>query len=241
LTAFLVSALLVAAWSDPVSFEVASVKRAAPLPPAPPGAARLTNAPRRSEDPGSIRFLNVTLKGLLVEAYEVQPDQISGPAWLDDDRYDLIAALPPGAKKADVPAMWRSLLAGRFGVVARTEQRQRRGYLLKVEEGGPRFAAAAKDGKAGFTWNSDSMKMRGTTMPGLAKLLSLWLGRPVEDQTGLDGNFDLTLAVAMSEITSGDAGALFGAIRPLGLRLEPVSRLAPFVVVEKANRVPTEN
>jgi Protein of unknown function (DUF3738) len=48
-----------------------------------------------SKDPSRIDYSGATLKMLLKRAYDVQPDQIEGPDWLDTERYDISAKLPP--------------------------------------------------------------------------------------------------------------------------------------------------
>src|ERR1035437_8896040 len=82
------------------SFEVASVKPAAPdsaasrMPAALPEAIqeqmRMSGGPG-TKDPGRITYNGVTLKMLLKRAYDISPDQISGPDWLDSERYDIEA------------------------------------------------------------------------------------------------------------------------------------------------------
>jgi uncharacterized protein (TIGR03435 family) len=46
-------------------------------------------------------------------AYDVKDEQISGPAWLDTERYD-IAAIRPGATKEQAKRMLQNLLTDRF-------------------------------------------------------------------------------------------------------------------------------
>src|SRR5687767_14593599 len=69
-------------------FEVASVRRAE-VPPNPYGVPVFpvtdgigTPNPRR------ITYRAVWLPNLIVEAFGVRPDQITGPAWLKTERYD---------------------------------------------------------------------------------------------------------------------------------------------------------
>jgi hypothetical protein len=85
----------------PVSFEVASVRPSArggrSLAGVPPEVADdlgLRGGPG-TNDPGRIDWFRVTLKGLLVRAYKLRRDQVIGPVWLDEERYDIVAKLPP--------------------------------------------------------------------------------------------------------------------------------------------------
>jgi uncharacterized protein (TIGR03435 family) len=100
-----------------LNFEVASVKKGAP-----PqfGRGQEIAFGRRggpgTADPGQITWSGATLKMLLTEAYDVKPYQVSGPSWLDTERYDIVAKVPAGTTKEQVQVMWRNLLADRFGV-----------------------------------------------------------------------------------------------------------------------------
>jgi uncharacterized protein (TIGR03435 family) len=74
---------------------------------------------------GRLRAPFSTLRDLVQAAYGVEPNQIvGGPGWLDSDRFEVTATLPPGATVADAPAMLRTLLADRFGLVAHPEKRE---------------------------------------------------------------------------------------------------------------------
>src|SRR5579863_1599432 len=89
-------------------FEVASVKPAAPQP-----EGRFIAGGRGgpgTRDPGQINWTSATLKVLLTIAYDVKNYQVSGPAWLDTERYDVIAKVPQGATKEQVAVMWQNLL-----------------------------------------------------------------------------------------------------------------------------------
>ena len=91
------------------------------------------------------------------------------------------------------------------------------------------------------------------TIPTLARLMSGWVSdhRPVEDRTGLTGNFDIDLDWTPDQPLPADAppllsadpngAGLFTALREqLGLRLEPAKNSIDIVVVDYAER-PTEN
>src|SRR4051812_35624061 len=50
------------------------------------------------------------LKSLIVDAYEVRYEQVIGPDWLNSENYDLIATLPAGSSRTQVPLMLQALL-----------------------------------------------------------------------------------------------------------------------------------
>src|SRR5580692_877613 len=110
-------------------FEVASVKPSAPVP---PNGGVYFGPPRGgpgTPDPGLITWSYATLKGLLMAAYDVKNYAVSGPAWLNTERYDIVAKVPAGAAREQVNRMWQRLLAERFGVVLHHESRE-----FQVEE-----------------------------------------------------------------------------------------------------------
>jgi len=86
-----------------------------------------------------------------------------------------------------------------------------------------------------------TMLYKNTSMPELAQSLMFNVDRPVVDQTGLTGRYDVQLTWALDESkTSADGSAapgLFTAIQEqLGLKLQPVKAAADVLVVDKVER-----
>jgi uncharacterized protein (TIGR03435 family) len=93
-------------------------------------------------DPGRITIPRATLSRLLARAYDVLPDQISGPAWLDDSStyaYRIDATVPPNTTREQSLLMLRNLLAERFHLRLHHESRTRPAYELVVAAGGPKL------------------------------------------------------------------------------------------------------
>src|SRR5215469_16227229 len=67
-----------------------------------------------SSDPGRIECRYVTLRVLLSRAFGVKNQETFGPAWIDDLRFNVDAKLPAGAKREQVPGMYRQMLVERF-------------------------------------------------------------------------------------------------------------------------------
>jgi uncharacterized protein (TIGR03435 family) len=85
-------------------------------------------------------------------------------------------------------------------------------------------------------------------MPQLAIRLTDSAGRPVLDKTGLEGRYGFFLFYTMLSAQSADATAgsgppdFFAAVeQQLGLRLESKKESIGILVVDGADRVPTEN
>jgi uncharacterized protein (TIGR03435 family) len=125
------------------SFEVASVKPAAPI------TGNFIRVGMRggpgTPDPGQITYTNVTVKDVLMTAYGVKSFQISGPGWLDSERYDIVAKLPRGATKPESMAMLQNLLAERFKLTLHREKKDLPMYALVVGKNGPKMKESVDD------------------------------------------------------------------------------------------------
>ena len=106
-------------------FEVASVRLS------PPGAREVQTVTDARVD-----LLNIPLRSLLLMAFRVRELQLDAPNWTNQLRVDLQAALPPGATRSQVPGMLQSVLAERFGLVARVESRPIEVQVLAVGPAG---------------------------------------------------------------------------------------------------------
>lgn len=117
------------------SFEVASIKPAAP---SEPGRIRIG----MQADGGMLRYTNVTLMDVIRNAYRVKEFQIEGPDWLSSERFDITAKLPDGAEKDKVPEMLQSLLEERFKIAIHTDTKEHAIYALVAGKNGPKLTAS---------------------------------------------------------------------------------------------------
>jgi uncharacterized protein (TIGR03435 family) len=226
----------VAAFGQELRFDVASVRQSATQ----SSTGLILVRPGQTDEPGHIRWSGVSMKALVMFAYHVDRDQVGGPQWIEDERYDVIATFPASASREDQRAMVKNLLFERFGVAVREETRTRLQYVLVVGKGGPKLHPAAE--KPVWAAGQDHIQSMNTTVGAFAGLLAGWLGRPVVDETGIQGRYDITLRVAVELDGENSLDAqLFSAVEELGLRVEARKMPAPFIVVEKGRRVPTDN
>jgi uncharacterized protein (TIGR03435 family) len=119
------------------SFEVASIKPAEPQ-----VMGRMMVGMRGgpgSGDPGQVTYNNISLRMLLMNAYGVKNFQITGPAWLDTERFDIVAKVPKGASKDDVKPMLQNLLAERFALTLHHESKDMQMYALVVGKHGSKL------------------------------------------------------------------------------------------------------
>src|SRR5262249_31615348 len=83
-------------------------------------------------------------------AYNISYFQFSGPAWMNDLRFEIIATLPADTTKEQFRTMLQNLLAERFKLAVHRDRKSMNLYSLTVALGGPKFkdvTAAEKDGQ----------------------------------------------------------------------------------------------
>jgi uncharacterized protein (TIGR03435 family) len=183
-----------------VAFEVASVKPAAFVTPG-GGPVGMRGGPGTA-DPGQITYRNVSIKNVLTTAYGVKPYQINGPSWMDSERYDIIAKLPPDTTKEQFNLMLQNLLKERFGLVLHHETKDLAVYDLVVGKNGPKFKEAVE------VADPPSAPAPGTPMrmtPDKDGFPDLPAGRPNMASMNRDGRMRLT---ARMQQVSGLAGFL---------------------------------
>jgi uncharacterized protein (TIGR03435 family) len=165
-------------------FDVASVK---PVDPESGGRFGSSGGPGTS-DPERITY-SVFLQSLLMTAYGVGSDQISGPDWLQRERYEIVAKVPPGATKEQANVMLQNLLAERFHVSLHRVMKEFPEYSLVVAKGGRKLKESAdpnipmpkgpsslddirsiKTGANGFPQLPPGMRMAGVRRDGVSYL-----------------------------------------------------------------------
>jgi len=87
-----------------------------------------------------IGFLSVG--DMLPISYGVKPYQVAGPDSMRNDHWDILAKIPEGGSKDEVPGMLRSLLEERFKLKVHTESREVNVYALAVGKDGAKLKQA---------------------------------------------------------------------------------------------------
>jgi uncharacterized protein (TIGR03435 family) len=194
-----------------------------------------------------VEYHHMSLKTILMAAYGVGKDQIAGPSWLSTEHYDVVAQLPSGLSSDQIPAMLQNLLIERFRMTIHRETVPRKGFALLAGKTGPELVATQPGSKLGLYRGPGYLRFTSCTVTELARLLSAFMGRTVVDQTGIQGNYDITLKVYGIDLKLaglvGDTSlaAVGDALRDLGLKLEPRTVPATNIVIDKADRIPTED
>jgi uncharacterized protein (TIGR03435 family) len=242
--AAIISLALAARAQGPATFDVASVKLAGPLSPG------VRTGP--SIDRVRARFTYMNLPALAAFAYRLKNFQISAPDWANNVYFSIEANLPEGASVEQVPEMLGKLLEERFKLKLRRETKEFPVYVLLTGAGGSKLDRFARD----------APRPRGGLMPmtleEYATFLSSAADRPVVNMTGLLGQYLFQLNPVVAEANrrrqaeagrsdnNGQApepgsGPLPNIVAELGLKLTPRKVQLPFLVIEDAERTPTQN
>lgn len=230
------------------SFEVASVK---------PSKSESQSSSWNTYGGGRIRMENISLKRMIEIAYDVRDYSLSGPAWLDSERFDVSATAAEGTLQdqhgppmARFPLpMLRSLLIERFGLVVHQEPKPLSGFGLIVARKLPESHPMPLQGNSSVNSdvNSEGGRMTATnaSMEQIADFFARQLGQPVQDLTGQTEVFDVKFRWTPDERSAeatADAPSIFTAVQEqLGLKLRPQKVTVQVLVVDHVERTPTEN
>jgi uncharacterized protein (TIGR03435 family) len=301
------------------SFEVATIKPSVPLSADQAVRANAVGGLGAHMDGMRARYTYMTLKSLIVYAYNLEPYQVTAPDWMASERFDIVALLPEGTTRDDVPLMLKALLADRFKLRTHFEDREQSVYALVVSKDGPKLKESPEqppidenvdlkpnemkleypDGPARISRAANAppnlqgatelnMGIRGVlvygiepqaqvvhiegvgvAMSGLADMLTQVMrmggpgARPVVDQTGLEGHYQIVLDLSLADLMGaagtatseqnptpgveatdpGEGGgtSVFRSIEKLGLKLQPSKASLQQLIVDSAEKNPVEN
>jgi uncharacterized protein (TIGR03435 family) len=194
---------------------------------------------------GTLTMTNVTLVECLQFAYGVvSQEQVSGPDWIRsrETRFDIVAKTAGDATLDAARQMLQQLLVERLHVDLRREQRPFTFLALLPAKGGAKLAAAKEGTPA--PGSGAPGRVTGEQMPisVLASLLSRFEQQLVVDKTGLTGRYQIRLQWTPDDAVNRDGPSLREALEEqLGLRLESRREPLDVIVVNRAEKVPTDN
>ena len=253
----------------PVEFDVVSIKRntqglgVGGIRTLPDGTFIMTNQPMMSVI-GAASPVPVLLR-----------DVVGLPDWTKTERYDITAKPPAGSTRDQQPQMWRALFADRMKLVAHLEEREQTTFALVLNRNdgrlGPQLKPSTLDcnppppgsapppqapasvadfqNRCGFAGNATSIVSGGITMDQLVRSLSGRAGGLVNNRTGLQGYYALTLTFSpprgpgdpLNPSPPDDAPEIFTALREqLGLKLQPEKTMVQVFVIDHIER-PSED
>lgn len=129
----------------PLSFEAASIRVAGDKPPYTPiRASGETKGGPGTEDPARMTFTWVEMRMLLMTAFAVPFDQLSGPDYAigQGNRFDIVATVPAGATREQANEMLLNLLKERFHLTYHKDKKDFDLYTLVVAKGGAKLKDA---------------------------------------------------------------------------------------------------
>jgi uncharacterized protein (TIGR03435 family) len=230
-------------------FDVASVK-----------PSKLTGEGRNRENvtanPGTLTMHNVSLRSALQWAYRLKEYQVSGPAWIGDERFDISAKSADPLGEHQLRGMLQNLLGDRFKLAVHREKKVLPFYALLVAKSGPKLTPGKADGESVLQPKGTALSAQDTSLGEVADLLTMVAMRMnlpyVVDMTGLKGryNFSVDGSELLRSITDGkiapDAAAMMVGVseilqEQLGLKAELRKGPTDVLIVDRAEKLPTPN
>jgi uncharacterized protein (TIGR03435 family) len=241
-------------------------------------------------DGSQAHIASLTLRDYLAMAYGVKAYQISGPDWIASDRFDLSAKLPAGSNSGQIPEMLQTFLAERFGLKYHRDQKELPVYALilgktplKLQKSAPGVEGTETKGAVNvsgsgsadgvsvnmgngsyYTFKDGKFEIKKVTMAMLANVLERYVDRPMLDMTGLEGEYDLSVAVteedyrtmliraavssgsvlppqALRLLDTGSIASLIDGLQQLGLKMDARKAPLDMIVVDQVLKIPTAN
>ena len=240
-------------------FEVVSVKPSTPNPRAADCKPPTCYTGYYRTPPGRFIATRMSVLDYVAVAHSMPDNRVVGPDWSKSELYDIEAT--HGLRdlgQASLRPMLQRLLQERFGLQVHREQRPMPVFVLKKarDDGklGPQLVsikdcntprtivpAYVSCGVLGVPGATARMGRGDWARLRLVQQLSPSVDRPVIDETGLSGMFELRLEWSDENPPTADKASLFTAMREqLGLRLDPAERPMEVLVVDTVER-PTPN
>ncbi len=261
--AFFLTTVLSAQEALPPKFDVVSIR------PTPPNAPSLIRDPyEKSILPGG-QFIDrrIGLLPLIATAYSVKDpssEVVGLPNWAKGESYAVSAkpaegfpALSDTENEKQVRLMLRAMLADYFHLQLHTEVRQEQTFALEVAKGGLKIKevdAPVPPDREGYVFaamgdEGGSINGKKSTMAGMAKMLTIFVKRPITDQTGLKGYYDFDVkwqAPRTSDAPPAPAGfgadgvsLLISTLRDrFGLQLKKTNGPVEYWIVDHVERPP---
>jgi uncharacterized protein (TIGR03435 family) len=221
--------------------------------PARPQAARFEVASVRPSPPGATaKDARISFRGDRFEAKAATVGDIldmlggwqlfrviGGPAWMRNDRYDIVAKADRELRKPDQEPALMALLADRFKLESHRETREVPGMVVRA----PRMPEGLKHTRSEESYSirpdgQGGVVFKAVSMPSLTNYLSQMWSVPVVDETELRGAYDFILItsrpVQQPEESWGDR--VRDAVTDVGFRVE--NRRVPLevTVVDRCER-----
>jgi uncharacterized protein (TIGR03435 family) len=234
--------------ADAPKFEVAAIKLCEPGTPEPPG--QRMGMVRYTYTGGRFEAKATTAEFLLEWAYDLLPSQHSrGPAWMQNERFDVIAKASGNASDDQMKLMTQALLAERFKLKFHRERREGPVLLVTLGKTAPKLFPP----KEGETHSLRIIPQNGPdekvasyhvvatrfSFAQLNQTFARQLERVIVNETGLDGDYDFTLDFTPDENRPNplDPSLVVSAMRDqLGLNIKAQKGQVDYLVIDGVER-----
>ncbi len=189
-----------------------------------------------------------SVRTLLRIALGIDDNRMSGvPGWADNDTFDINATTAGHAEVKD-PRQFQqlilSLLEDRFQLKFHREQKEGSLYWLECDKPGklgPALRLSNPETQPAMSTNAKGshvvMKVSKASMSDIAAALRRQAGRPVEDHTGVNGNFDFEIEWAREDAPDSVTPPLNIVLKEqLGLKLQPAKGAIEILVIDQIAR-----
>lgn len=181
--------------------------------------------------PNALHSDGITLKGALATAYDIPSVRVIAPPWLAQTRYAIHAAVDAEARDSFRPLLLQEL-TNRLDLHAHVEIQPFDVFVLTAAAD-PRLDRA-HGLETAISVHSDDAKLQASSMDDLASALQGVLGKPVINETGIIGLYNLNVGW-----TADRAASITAALRDrFGLRLTPGQRDMEALIVDGVERDP---
>jgi len=196
-----------------------------------------------------------TVEFLLEWAYGLLPSQHSrGPAWVENDRFDIVAKAAGNATDDEIKLMTQALLSDRFRLRFHYEQRQAPVLVLSLGKNPPKLFPPKESETHALRvipqMDQDqkivSYHVVATrfSFKQLNQTFARQLERVIVNETGIEGDFDFTLDFTPDENRPNplDPSLVVTAMRDqLGLTLAAQKRPVDFLVIDDVQKIADGN
>ncbi len=189
---------------------------------------------------GQVFLESIPLVEAVKMAYDLKDYAVSAPDWMQTARFDVMAKPPGYAARPQLRLMLQGLLAERFKLQTHREKKEVSGYELVPAKNGFKLKPVEPGGNDFYT-GTGMLRASKVSMSQFADWLARRVGRPVEDKTGTKDVYSFELTYT-PDTPDPDGPSIFTAIQDqLGLKLQGQKTMVDVLIVDRCERMPTEN
>jgi uncharacterized protein (TIGR03435 family) len=172
----------------------------------------------------------VSIKQLFSMAYGVNQSRVVGSTTLPDQKYDFLVSLPAGQ-----PEALQKAIREKLGLIGQEQVREEEVYILKTHQGEfPGLEpSAGRRGYSSVKTKDGRLNFINATIADLSHTVEQFLDRPILDESGRTGRFDILVNWSDEDGSHPDREGLKKAlVQQLGIELLPDKRPLEMLVVQ---------